>query len=82
MKPEVTPEKGRIRNKAKLKPFDLVDPRNKSLREKLAEAEYMHQNAGDFIDKDVVDRDEEDEEAAGSASDSDYEEAVEDKSRK
>lgn len=38
----------------------------------------MHQNAGDFIDRDVVDRDEEDEDAAGSNSDSDFDEDKED----
>ncbi|KAL8728882.1 MAG: hypothetical protein Q9166_005122 [cf. Caloplaca sp. 2 TL-2023] len=44
----------RIRNKAKLKPMDLVDPKNKDLRESLQKAEYA-MTVGD----DVVIRDEE-----------------------
>jgi hypothetical protein len=54
----------RIRNKAKLKPFELVDPRNTELRKILQKAEYAMM-AGD----DVVDNDE-DEGPTGSASDS------------
>lgn len=55
----------RVRNKAKLKPAELVDPRNGDLRTTLSTAEYA-QIAGD----DVVDEEEEDEDA-GPASDSD-----------
>ena len=56
----------RIRNKAKLKPFELVDPRNTELRSTLQKAEFAMM-AGD----DVVGRDGEDEEGpTGSASDS------------
>jgi hypothetical protein len=59
----------RIRNKAKLKPCDLVDPRNPSLRNLIQESEYVLQNQGDFIDADA----EEDEGPTGSNSDSDFE---------
>ena len=55
----------RIRNKAKLKPFELVDPRNTELRSMLQKAEFATM-AGD----DVVDEDGEDEGPTGSASDS------------
>lgn len=54
----------RIRNKAKLKAFELVDPRNTELRSTLQKAEFA-QMAGD----DVIDGDE-DEGPTGSASDS------------
>jgi len=40
----------RVRNKAHLKAFDLVDPRNTKLRSVLQEHEYIMQNATDFID--------------------------------
>jgi hypothetical protein len=60
----------RIRNKAKLKPLDLVDPRNTSLRNIMQESEYVLQNQGDFIDADA----EEDEGPTGSNSDSEAEE--------
>ncbi|KAL2053540.1 hypothetical protein ABVK25_006192 [Lepraria finkii] len=53
----------RIRNKAKLKAFELVDPRNTELRKTLQKAEFAMM-AGD----DVVD--DEDEGPTGSASDS------------
>jgi uncharacterized protein len=59
----------RIRNKAKLKPLDLVDPRNSSLRNLMQESEYVLQNQGDFIDADAED----DEGPTGSNSDSDFE---------
>ncbi|KAI9750136.1 MAG: hypothetical protein M1835_001439, partial [Candelina submexicana] len=56
----------RLRNKAKLKPFELVDPRNIELRSILQKAEFTTM-AGD----DVVNRDAEDEDGpTGSASDS------------
>ena len=56
----------RIRNKAKLKPLELVDPRNTELRSTLQKAEFAMM-AGD----DVVDQDGEDEQGpTGSASDS------------
>ncbi|KAI9750066.1 MAG: hypothetical protein M4579_006618 [Chaenotheca gracillima] len=54
----------RIRNKAKLKAMDLVDPANKDLRSALQKAEFT-MNAGN----DVVDEDEDDG-PTGSASDS------------
>jgi len=55
----------RIRNKAKLKPMELVDPRNSELRSTLQKAEFAIA-AGD----DVVDEDDDDEGPTGSASDS------------
>lgn len=54
----------KVRNKAKLKPVELVDPRNGDLRSALSTAEYAQ-----IVGDDVVN--EEDEEAAGPASDSD-----------
>lgn len=56
----------RIRNKAKLRPIDLVDPRNTDLRRVLQKAE-MTMLAGDDV---VQADDEEDAAGAGSASDS------------
>ncbi|KAL8994794.1 MAG: hypothetical protein Q9169_005330 [Polycauliona sp. 2 TL-2023] len=56
----------RIRNKAKLKPMDLVDPKNKDLRNSLQKAEYA-MTVGD----DVVVADAGDDGPTGSASDSD-----------
>ena len=55
----------KIRNKAKLKPVDLVDPRNENLRSTLQTAEYA-QIAGD----DVVEEDNEEQEGPGSGSES------------
>ena len=55
----------RIRNKAKLTPKELVDPRNTDLRATLQKAEFTT-TAGD----DVVNQDEDDEGPTGSASDS------------
>ena len=55
---------GRIRNKAKLRPIDLVDPRNTDLRSTLQKAE-MAVMAGD----DVVDEDEDEPDGPGSESD-------------
>ncbi|KAL8965003.1 MAG: hypothetical protein Q9183_004087 [Haloplaca sp. 2 TL-2023] len=57
----------RIRNKAKLKPVELVDPRNGALRDVLQKAEYSM-----MVGDDVVVRDgDNDEGPTGSASDSD-----------
>lgn len=53
----------RIRNKAKLKPLELVDPRNTVLRAELQKAEYALQAGGDVVADD-------DDGPAGSASDS------------
>ncbi|UPX12847.1 uncharacterized protein EKO05_0003382 [Ascochyta rabiei] len=52
----------RIRNKAKLKPIELVDPRNTELRDMLRKGEFAMMMGGDVV--------EEDEGAGGSASDS------------
>jgi hypothetical protein len=42
----------RIRNKAKLKPVDLVDPRHVELRTMLSKAEYAVQAGDDVIAED------------------------------
>lgn len=55
----------RIRNKAKMKPMDLVDPKNADLRHVMQKAEYS-MTVGD----DVVVRDEDEGGPTGSASDS------------
>ncbi|KAL1600518.1 hypothetical protein SLS60_006904 [Paraconiothyrium brasiliense] len=54
----------RIRNKAKLKPLELVDPRNTVLRAELQKAEYALNAGGDVVADD-------DDGPTGSASDSD-----------
>jgi uncharacterized protein len=56
----------RLRNKAKLRPIDLVDPRNKDVRSVLQKAE-MAMTAGD----DVVDEDDDDDARDGPGSESD-----------
>lgn len=61
----------RIKNKAKLTPYQLTDPRNTALRQQLMDAVDIMQNQGDYI----VDEEEEeelDDDYAGSASDSDF----------
>ncbi|PBP26444.1 ankyrin repeat protein [Diplocarpon rosae] len=67
----------RLRNKANLTPYQLVDPRNEKLRQQLQDAVDVAQNQGDYIlDGENDERDfkgavgEEDD--AGSASDSDF----------
>ena len=40
----------RVRNKARLTPYQLVDPRNKALRDLIQKHEYAALNAGDFVD--------------------------------
>ncbi|KAL5116864.1 hypothetical protein ACEQ8H_005216 [Pleosporales sp. CAS-2024a] len=54
----------RIRNKAKLKPVELVDPRNTELRSIFQKAEFAMQAGGDVVEED-------DDGPTGSASDSD-----------
>ncbi|KAF2875457.1 ankyrin repeat protein-like protein [Massariosphaeria phaeospora] len=54
----------RIRNKAKLKPIELVDPRNTELRQLLQKGEFAMTAGGDVVEDD-------DEGPTGSASDSD-----------
>ncbi|KAF2824727.1 ankyrin repeat domain-containing protein [Ophiobolus disseminans] len=54
----------RIRNKAKLRPFELVDPRNTELRSILQKGEFAMQAGGDVVEED-------DDGPTGSASDSD-----------
>lgn len=43
---------GRIRNKAKLRPIELVDPRNKELRTALQTAEMQVTMGGDTVNDD------------------------------
>lgn len=47
----------RIRNKAKLKPYDLVDPRNTELRMVLQKGEFASMAGDDIVDEDANDRD-------------------------
>ncbi|KAI1485532.1 ankyrin repeat protein [Biscogniauxia mediterranea] len=44
----------RVKNKAKLTPYQLVDPRNKGLRDLIQKHEYTALNAGDFVNADDV----------------------------
>ncbi|KAI0602790.1 ankyrin repeat protein [Biscogniauxia sp. FL1348] len=44
----------RVKNKAKLTPYQLVDPRNKGLRDLIQKHEYTSLNAGDFVNADDV----------------------------
>jgi hypothetical protein len=55
----------RIRNKAKLKPIELADPRNEKLRDMLRKAEFSFMAGDDVVVED------EDDGPTGSASDSD-----------
>jgi ankyrin repeat protein len=54
----------RIRNKAKLKPIELADPRNAEVRSMLQRGEFAMQAGGDVVEDD-------DDGPTGSASDSD-----------
>ena len=56
----------RVRNKARLKPMELVDPRNTELRSTLQKAEFAQMAGNDIVNVDV----EEDDGPTGSASDS------------
>ncbi|KAI1820474.1 ankyrin repeat protein [Xylaria intraflava] len=44
----------RVKNKAKLTPYQLVDPRNKGLRELIQKHEYAALHAGDFVSPDEI----------------------------
>ncbi|KAI1337163.1 ankyrin repeat protein [Xylariaceae sp. FL0016] len=44
----------RVKNKAKLTPYQLVDPRNQGLRDLIQKHEYAALNAGDFVGADEV----------------------------
>ncbi|KAI1454060.1 hypothetical protein F4805DRAFT_335010 [Annulohypoxylon moriforme] len=44
----------RVRNKAKLTPYQLVDPRNAALRDLIQKHEYAELNAGDFVNANEV----------------------------
>lgn len=59
----------RIRNKAKLKPLELVDPRNKELRAQLQKAEFSLMAGSDVVDTKA--EEEEAEGPTGSGSESD-----------
>ncbi|KAG4436514.1 hypothetical protein IFR05_007988 [Cadophora sp. M221] len=63
----------RLRNKANLTPYQLVDPRNEKLRAQLQDAVDVAQNQGDYIEVEEGGFEEEEGEGdAGSASDSDF----------
>ena len=57
----------RIRNKAKLRAMELVDPRNTELRIILQKAEFAQTAGADIVEQD----DDDDDGPTGSASDSD-----------
>ena len=57
----------RLRNRAKLRPVELVDPRNVALRAVLQRAEYAAMAGTDVVDEDA---EEEEGGSTGSASDS------------
>lgn len=66
----------RVRNKARLTPYALVDPSNTELRELIQKAEYAMLNQGDFVDasdivpaKGEIDQDDDDAEFSGSDED-------------
>jgi hypothetical protein len=65
----------RIKNKAKLTPYQLTDPRNTKLRQQLMDAVDIMQNQGDYIIADEGGEEEFDDDYAGSASDSDFDPA-------
>ncbi|KAI2627246.1 ankyrin repeat protein [Xylaria nigripes] len=44
----------RIKNKAKLTPYQLVEPRNKGLKDLIQKHEYAALHAGDFVDADEI----------------------------
>jgi uncharacterized protein len=56
--------RNRVRNKAKLRPYDLADPRNTALRTMLQKAEFSFLAGDDIVNVD------EDDGPTGSASDS------------
>ncbi|CZS98596.1 hypothetical protein WAI453_001956 [Rhynchosporium graminicola] len=63
----------RLRNKANLTPYQLVDPRNEKLRSQLQDAIDVVQNQGDYIEVEEGGYgDDEGEGDVGSASDSDF----------
>lgn len=65
----------RIRNRANLTPYQLIDPTNTKLRQQLQDAVDVMLNKGDFVEEGGEDGEEEEElgdDYAGSASDSDF----------
>lgn len=65
----------RLKNKANLTPYQLVDPRNEKLRQQLQDAVDVTQNQGDYIEdaqNDERDFGNADDGDVGSASDSDF----------
>jgi hypothetical protein len=61
----------RIKNKANLTPYMLVDPSNPSLKNQLQDAVDIMQNQGDYVEEEQQEEDLPDD-YAGSASDSDF----------
>ena len=62
----------RLKNKAKLTPYQLTDPSNTKLRQQLMDAVDIMQNQGDYIIAEKAGEEEFDDDYAGSASDSDF----------
>jgi hypothetical protein len=62
----------RIRNKANLTPYQLVDPRNAELRQQLQDALDVMQSQGDYVVDDDEDDGVDEEGDVGSGSDSDF----------
>jgi hypothetical protein len=62
----------RIKNKAKLTPYQLTDPQNTKLRQQLMDAVDIMQNQGDFIIAGEEEEENLDDDYEGSASDSDF----------
>jgi hypothetical protein len=62
----------RIRNKANLTPYQLVDPRNAELRQQLQDALDVMQSQGDYVVDDEEEEGVDGEGDVGSASDSDF----------
>ncbi|KAE9380362.1 hypothetical protein N431DRAFT_361961 [Stipitochalara longipes BDJ] len=62
----------RIRNKANLTPYQLTDPRNAALKQQLQDAIDIVQNQGDYIVEEEGGEGGEEDDYAGSGSDSDF----------
>ena len=62
----------RIKNKARLIPYQLTDPQNTKLRQQLMDAVDIMQNQGDYILAEEEEEENLDGEYEGSASDSDF----------
>jgi len=62
----------RIRNKANLTPYQLTDPRNAALKQQLQDAIDIVQNQGDYIVEEEGGEAGDEDDYAGSGSDSDF----------